>query len=231
LGSSSSFTVGLLNVLKALEGQMVSKRWLADEAIRIEQDVIKEHVGSQDQIWAAYGGLNRINFNRDGNYDVSPLIIERERREQLMGHMLLFFTGFSRFASTIAEKKIANMAAKQRHIRTMVSMVDEAQEILSNSAANIRDIGHLLHESWALKRELADAVTTPEIDAIYEAGRDAGALGGKLLGAGGGGFFMFFVEPDKRQAVIDRLNKLIRVNFDMDFEGSKIVVYEPELEK
>lgn len=229
LGSSSSFTVGLLHALYAMRGLMSAKTVLAQEALRIEQDVIREHVGSQDQVWAAHGGLNRINFHRDGEIEVIPFAIPPFRQRHLMGSFLLFFTGLSRFASDIAKDQIANLSKKSAHLRKMHAMVDEAQAILADPLRPLNEIGALLHESWMLKRELADAVTTPEIDAIYEAARDAGALGGKLLGAGGGGFMLFYVEPAKQEAVKERLAKLVQVNFDLDRSGSKIVVYEPGL--
>lgn len=230
LGSSSSFTVGLLNALAALNGKMVSKRSLAEEAIRIEQEVIGESVGSQDQVWAAYGGLNRIDFlPADGGFDVTPVVLPADRRQLLLGRLMLYFTGFSRFASEVAAKKIANLSARENHIRMMTAMVDQAAAILGDPRRPMREIGELLHVSWQLKRELADAVSTPEVDAIYEAARSAGALGGKLLGAGGGGFMLFYVEPEHQQRVAERLSSLIRVGFDIDGFGSKIVVYEPSL--
>lgn len=227
LGSSSSFTVGLLNALAALKGQMIDKKPLAREAIRIEQQVIKEHVGSQDQVWAAYGGLNRIDFLKNGEFDVQPAIIVPDRRERLLGSLQLYFTGFSRFASEIAKKQIDNIDKRQKHLTAMKAAVDEALAVLQSKNRPLREIGELLHESWRLKRELADDVTTPEIDDIYDAARDAGAVGGKLLGAGGGGFMVLFVEPDEQPTVSKRLNKLVRVGFGVDEVGSKIVVYEP----
>ena len=228
MGSSSSFTVGLIHTLMAKQGRMATKRQLALEAIRIEQTVIAENVGSQDQIWAAYGGFNRIDFHRDDSFDVTPLIVPSERRKQLLGSMMLMFTGFSRYADKIAAKQIANLGNREAHIRKMVGMVDEAVAILADDGEPLARIGRLLHDSWRLKRELADAVTTPEIDAIYDAAMDAGAVGGKLLGAGGGGFMLFYVEPENQAKVRERLNTLIHVDFDIDNSGSKIVVYEPD---
>ncbi len=228
MGSSSSFTVGLINTLMAKQGRMATKRQLAEEAIRIEQKVIGENVGSQDQVWAAYGGLNRIDFHRDDSFDVSPLIVPLERRKQMLGSLMLMFTGFSRYADKVAAKQIANLGNREAHIRKMVAMVDEAVDILATDRRPLSDLGLLLHDSWCLKRELADAVTTPEIDAIYDAAREAGAVGGKLLGAGGGGFMLFYVEPEKQAKVRERLNSLIHVDFDIDNSGSKIVVYEPD---
>ncbi|KJS35648.1 MAG: kinase [Rhodospirillaceae bacterium BRH_c57] len=228
LGSSSSFTVGLLNALAAQAGRMWSREHLAAEAIRIEQEVIAENVGSQDQIWATYGGMNRIDFLKDGGFSVTPLIIPPERRDEMMRHCMLFFTGISRFASQMAARKIANLDVRAESIRAMVQMVDEAQAILCDERRPITDVGRLLHESWMFKRGLADTVTTPEIDGIYEAGQGAGALGGKLLGAGGGGFFLMFVEPHRQDAVRAVLRGLIEVGIRIDYSGSKIVVYEPD---
>lgn len=227
LGSSSSFTVGLLNAFSALNGQLSSADCLAKEAIRIEQKVIRENVGSQDQIWAAHGGINRIDFSRNGTFTVNPMILPPERIQALMDHVMLFFTGFSRFASDMAGKKIANLDAKAQNIRAMVGMVGEAQGILMDSTRPILDLGHLLHESWMCKRELADCVTTPEIDAIYAAGREAGAVGGKLLGAGGGGFMLFVVAPEKRDTLREKLKSLIEVKINVDHAGSRIVFYSP----
>ena len=227
LGSSSSFTVGLINSLCALNGGMIEKKVLAQEAIRIEQEVIGEAVGSQDQIWAAFGGINRIDFSITGDFQVRPLIIASDRRKELLDHLLLFFTGFSRFASEIAQRKIDNFNKRQEHIKTMTSLVDEAINVIQTETNSILEIGDLLNQSWHLKRELADTVTTPEIDEIYEAAMASGARGGKLLGAGGGGFFLLFVEPEKQSAVKERLKNLVQVDFGIDEVGSKIVLYEP----
>lgn len=228
LGSSSSFTVGLLNALNALDSRMVTKRELGREAIRIEQEVLKENVGSQDQLWAAYGGFNRIDFHPDGTFAVAPIIMAPERRTELAQSMMLFFTGFSRFASDFAHDKIQNMGNRKSQLRTIRSMVDSAIDILLDPKTPLRELGDLLHQSWQLKRELADRVSNQQIDEIYEAGRAAGAIGGKLLGAGGGGFMVFLVEPDKREQVRERLKDLIHVNIGFDNEGSKIVLYQPD---
>jgi D-glycero-alpha-D-manno-heptose-7-phosphate kinase len=228
MGSSSSFTVGLLHALAALRGRMVTKRYLAEEAIRIEQHVIGENVGSQDQIWAAYGGLNRIDFRQDDAFTVSPLIVPRARETELLGHMMLFFTGLSRHASEIARSQIENMGRRAAQLRAMRAMVDEAQAILVNPAADIRLLGHMLHDAWTLKRELASNVSTGTIDEIYQAGCEAGAIGGKVLGAGGGGFILFFVEPERQAAVRERLKSLIEVTFDIDTSGSSVVLYNPD---
>ncbi len=228
LGSSSSFTTGLLNALFALQGKMITKRKLAEETLRIEQQVIAESVGSQDQIWAAYGGLARINFQRDGRFEVRTLVITDVKRQELQDSLLLFFTGVSRYSTDIAKEKIANLEKRANQLRTMAQMVDEAETILTNPARKLTELGRLLHESWRLKRELADSVSNSHIDEIYEAAMAAGAVGGKLLGAGGGGFMAFFVEPDRRQAVTQRLGQLIHVPVGIGAAGSRIIVYEPE---
>lgn len=229
LGSSSAFTVGLLNALYALRGQMISKQKLAEEAIRIEQHVIREPVGSQDQIWAAFGGLNRIDFRTDGTFTVKPLILTPSRRQELESSLMLFFTGLSRYALTVASKQIANMDAKERNLHRMREMVDEAEAIISDPLRPVLDLGALMHDAWRLKKELADGVSTPAIDAIYEAGIAAGAVGGKLLGAGGGGFVAFVAPPEKRQAIREKLKDLIEVDVKTGADGSRIVVYEPDL--
>jgi D-glycero-alpha-D-manno-heptose-7-phosphate kinase len=228
LGSSSSFTVGLLNALYALDNRMIAKRALACEAIRIEQDVLKEQVGSQDQIWAAYGGFNHCEFFRDGTFAVSPIILSPERRQEINRSLMMFFTGFSRFASDFAQDQVSNIPNRKSQLMAIRRLVDTAVEILQDEKAPLRELGELLHDSWRLKRELADSVTNPQIDEIYDAARDAGAIGGKLLGAGGGGFMVFFVEEAARERVRERLKKLIHVSVSTDNDGSKIVLYQPD---
>lgn len=228
LGTSSSFTVGLLNALKALDGNLVSKQELAGEAIRMEQEVMKEAVGSQDQVWAAYGGLNRVDFHEDGSFEVSPLILPKGRRDEIKGSLMLFFTGFSRDAATIAKAQIENFPEHEKNLIRIREMVDEAMSIFSAAEFSIGDFGNLLSCSWEMKRGLAESVTTPQVDEIYQAGIEAGASGGKLLGAGGGGFILFAVEPGKRTSVQEKLKELIHVSIDFDTGGSKIVVFEPD---
>jgi D-glycero-alpha-D-manno-heptose-7-phosphate kinase len=228
LGSSSSFTVGMVNAINALKGRMVSKQELAREAIRIEQDVLKESVGCQDQLWAAHGGFNRIDFHQDGEFDVRQVMVKPERINELLDSTMLFFTGFSRLSSDFAGKQVENIKNRTAHLRSLRDMVDEALSILTNERRPIAELGELLHQSWLLKRELADTVSTPLIDEIYEAGRDAGAIGGKLLGAGGGGFMLFIVDPEKTDAVRERLKHLVHVTFGVDHNGSKIVMYNPD---
>jgi D-glycero-alpha-D-manno-heptose-7-phosphate kinase len=228
LGSSSSFTVGLLNAYYALSGEMTSKQKLAEMAIDIEQNTIKEHVGSQDQIWGAFGGMNHIEFNQNDTFLVSPLIINTERREAFTGNLMLFFTGLYRYAPKIAKKQIANLPNRQSHVKKMIEMITQAESILQNTNAPLIGIGHLLHDSWTLKKDLAKEISTPEIDDIYQAAIGAGAIGGKLLGAGGGGFMIFYVEPELQQNVRQALSRLTEVHFDVDHAGSKIVIYEPD---
>jgi len=227
LGSSSSFTVGLLQALHAFAGRHRTQRELADEAIHMEQDVIGENVGSQDQIWAAYGGFNRLRFRCDGSYEVTPVILRPDRREELQSHFMLLYTGVSRYASEIAAEQIANFDQHTRHIHRMMSLVNEAVAVLGGPNRDLRELGELLHENWMLKRELADNISTIAVDDIYKTAREAGALGGKLLGAGGGGFVLLFVEPEKRRAVREALSRLIEVDFKMEGSGSRVVVYEP----
>ena len=228
LGSSSSFTVGLINALEASHGRMISKKKLAERTIDIEQNVIKEHVGSQDQIWAAYGGMNRIHFQKDGDFVVSPVLVQPERRKKLTSNLMLFFSGVSRIAAKIAERKIANLDARHDHIVKMVSMVDDAESIISSASGDLSDIGRLLYKSWKLKRELAEGVTNPTVNEIFDEAMAGGALGGKLLGAGGGGFILFYAEPGAKKEIRRRLSTLIEVDIDVDNAGSQIVVYEPD---
>ncbi|HTL48847.1 MAG TPA: kinase [Verrucomicrobiae bacterium] len=226
LGSSSSFTVGLLHALHALHGKFISKRDLANEAVHIEQEVLKENVGSQDQILAAYGGFNMIEFHQGGTYDVQPVILPKERLTEFQQNLMLCFTGITRIASTIAKAHIDNLEKRKREIQMMQQMTHEAISILQSSS-QIDEFGKLLHEYWNYKKSLSDKVTTPEVDEIYTAALEAGALGGKLLGAGGGGFMLFFAKPEAQQKIRERLKKLVHVGFRFEFSGSKIVIYEP----
>jgi D-glycero-alpha-D-manno-heptose-7-phosphate kinase len=228
LGTSSAFTVGLLLGLYGLKDQIRSKQALAEDAIYVEQEVLKEAVGSQDQISAAYGGFNRINFNVDGSFDVRQLITQRDRLAHLQQHCALFFTGFSRIASEIAKEQIRVTHQRKRELEAMFQMVNQAEEILTNPSCSLDEFGHLLHESWQLKRTLTGNITNNNLDEIYEAGRSAGALGGKLLGAGGGGFMLFFVPPERRKALRMRLKNLLCVPFGFSNRGSHVVVYESE---
>jgi D-glycero-alpha-D-manno-heptose-7-phosphate kinase len=228
LGTSSAFTVGLLLGLYALRDQMRNKHALASDAIHVEQDVVKEAVGSQDQVSAAYGGLNRINFNTDGSFDVKQVIASRGRLAALQQHCALYFTGFSRTASEIAKEQIRVTPQRKHELDLMFQMVDEAEAIVANPNRPLDEFGHLLHESWQVKRTLTRSITNTSLDEIYEAGRSAGALGGKLLGAGGGGFMLFFVPPERRQALRMKLKNLLRIPFGFSNRGSHVVVHEPE---
>lgn len=227
LGSSSSFTVGLVHALAALEGKYISKDKLAENAIHIEQKIIKEAVGSQDQISAAFGGFNRIEFNRNETFQVTPVVLTKDRLREFSSHLMLFFTGFSRFAAEVAQSKIENFKNRTTELKLMREMVDESLSILQNRTAPIEEIGKLLHQSWEYKRSLSGKVSTPEIDHIYEEARRGGATGGKILGAGGGGFLLLFVKPELQPQVRERLKNLIHVPFEFDDSGSKVVLYQP----
>lgn len=226
LGSSSSFVVGMLNSLSALQGKRVSKEWLAHEAIRIEQQVLEENVGSQDQVAAAHGGFNVIYFQQDGSLKIEPLIISSQRKRMLNDHLMLFFTGFSRFSSEVAKSQVANINNKTTELHSMRAMVDQGVEILCESG-DIRLFGELLHSGWMYKRSMSDQVSNSSIDNLYDKARNAGAIGGKLLGAGGGGFMLMFVEPDKQVAVRQALADLIHVPFKFEMAGSQVIHYEP----
>ncbi len=228
LGTSSAFTVGLLLGLYALRDQMRDKHTLATEAIHVEQDLINEVVGAQDQVSAAYGGFNRINFHQDGSIDVNPIAAPAGRFIELEQHLALYFTGFSRTASEVAQEQLRMTPHKEKELRTMLQFVDEAEAILTNSRRSLDDFGRLLNESWQIKRTLTHKITNSDIDEIYRAGLSAGALGGKLLGAGGGGFMLFFVPPERRQALRARLKNFLCVPFSFSKRGSHVVVYEAE---
>jgi D-glycero-alpha-D-manno-heptose-7-phosphate kinase len=228
LGSSSSFTVGLVNALAAMEGKYTSKEGLAENSIHIEQNIIKESVGSQDQITAAFGGFNQIEFAVNDTFQVSPVILSKDRLQELQSHLMLFFTGFTRFATEIAKDKIKNLRNRGSELKCMRQMVDESIKILLNKNTPINDFGKLLHEAWLIKRKLSDKVSTPEIDAIYEEGVSAGATGGKLLGAGGGGFVLLFVRPDLQGRVRERLRKLVHAPIEFEYSGSRVMHYHPD---
>ena len=228
LGSSSSFTVGLVHALYALKGIMPSKMQLARDAIHIEQDLIKENVGCQDQVLTAFGGLNRIAFSGKNNIEIKCVTIKPQRLELLQDHLMLFFTGFSRTASEIAGEQIKQTPNKKRELSEMYGMVDEAINIL-NGDSDLAEFGKLLHMSWQLKRSLTSKISTPYIDKIYETALAAGATGGKILGAGGGGFILFFAKPEQQNKVKESLHGLLNVPFRFETLGSQIIFYEPDL--
>lgn len=227
LGSSSSFTVGLLHTLYALKGEMPSKMKLATEAIHIEQNIIKENVGSQDQVSAAFGGFNLIRFEPDDTIQVSPVIITPERLRELEESIMLYFTGFSRYASDIAKEQIKSTPKKKTELSTMHDMVSEAMRILNDQNADVGEFGKLLNESWKLKRGLTKSITTDFVDDVYETALRAGALGGKLLGAGGGGFLIIFARKEDQPKIAEKLKHLLRVPFKFENSGSQIIVYQP----
>lgn len=228
LGSSSTFTVGLIHALYALKGQMVSQLQLAKEAIDIEQNHLRENVGSQDQISAAFGGFNRIVFRQDDSFDVEPLMISQDRKNLLNLNLMLFFTGLSRIADSIAKSKIENFSKRQEELNNIDRMVDAGIEILTAEKNSIDDFGWLLDEAWSNKRALSDQVSNPQIDAIYERAKASGAIGGKLLGAGGGGFMLLFVPPARQDEVKSALSELVHVPFGFDNSGSRVVLYQPD---
>ena len=228
IGSSSTFTVGLLNALYALKGQLTTKRQLALEAIHIEQDIIKEAVGSQDQTAAAFGGFNKIEFGGRRRVWVQPITLDNEKLEYLQCHLMLVFTGFPREASAVTAEQIRRTPEKTKELTRMMEMVDEAVAMLNGNQNGYDGFGKLLHETWTLKRSLTNRVSSPDIDEIYRAARKAGALGGKLLGAGGGGFMLLFARPETQPIIRDRLGKLLHVPFNFHDLGSQIVYYAPD---
>jgi D-glycero-alpha-D-manno-heptose-7-phosphate kinase len=228
LGSSSAFTVGLLHALYALKGIMPSKMQLAREAIHIEQNILKENVGCQDQVLAAFGGFNRVDFSGERDIEIKRITIKAERLESLQNHLMLVFTGFSRMASEIAGEQIKETPNRKTELTKMYLMVDQAIDIL-NGDGDLVEFGRLMHESWQLKRSLTDKISTPYTDYLYETALRAGAAGGKLLGAGGGGFMLFFVRPELQPKVREALGNLLCVPFRFENSGSQIIFYEPDL--
>ncbi len=231
IGSSSAFTVGFLHALYALQGKLVTKRKLAYDAIHVEQDLIGEHVGSQDQVAAAFGGFNKIEFHWRDEILVHPMVFEKEKLEYLQEHLLFYFTGFSRFASQIAKEQIKETPKKLKVLREMHQIVDEAINTLNGKHEALKDFGKLLHESWMLKRSLTSKVSNENIDQIYETAICAGALGGKICGAGGGGFILFFVPSGRKSNVMEALKKLLLVPFRFESLGSHIIYYSNPIEQ
>ncbi len=225
IGSSSSFTVGLLNTLYALKGKVVTKRQLARDAIDVEQNWIKENVGSQDQVAAAFGGLNKIEFGGQDDFWVQPVTLGPEKFQRLQDSMLLCFTGLQRHASEVAKEQISMTPSRTKEIGELRGMVDEGLKLLNGGIEDVDQFGALLHEGWRLKRSMTKLITNDEIDGIYEKARKAGATGGKLCGAGGGGFLLLFVPPEKQDRVKEALKELLFISFRLETLGSHIAFY------
>lgn len=227
MGSSSAFTVGLLHALYALKGLMVGKHQLAMESIHLEQDLLKETVGSQDQVLASYGGFNHISFLPNGEVSVRPVTVTPDRVRELNFHLMLFYTGIKRTASDVAATYVNDIDDRRRQLRLMKDLVEESISIVNNGQ-DLTTFGELLHEAWQAKRSLSATVSNPHVDEIYDLAISAGAVGGKLIGAGGGGFLLLFVPPHHQNAVQGKLNKLIHVPFKFEFSGSQIILFDRE---
>lgn len=225
LGTSSSFAVGMLSAFYALKGKYADKNKLAKEAIYLERELCNEAGGWQDQIAAAYGGLNRINFSADG-FTVDPIIISTERKREFNRNLMLFFTGFTHFSSEV--QATINVKDKTKQRLEMLALVDEAQNILTDKNTDLNEFGRMLDTTWKLKRQTGAKISTDSIDMLYDKGMKAGALGGKLLGAGGGGFLLFYVEPDKQKYVRDALSDLMYVPFEFENGGTRVIHFTPE---
>jgi D-glycero-alpha-D-manno-heptose-7-phosphate kinase len=227
MGSSSAFTIGLLHALHALKGELVSKSRLVEEGIWLEQEVLKETVGSQDQVLAAHGGLNHVTFRPTGEISVRPLTLSRERLAALNKHLMLFYTGIKRTASDVAATYVPTIDERGRQLEVLGRLVDDALALLAGED-DLRGFGGLLHESWSAKRSLSQRVSNRVVDDVYDQARAAGAIGGKLLGAGGGGFLLLFVPPENQDSIKRRLSHLVHVPFEFETSGSQIVFFDPE---
>lgn len=228
LGTSSSFAVGMLNAFYALKGKYADKKKLADEAIHLERVLCNEAGGWQDQIAASFGGFNRINFDSDG-YEVLPLIISPERKEKLNNNLLMFFTGFTRFSSDVQRaNNVSGTEDKRLKLKKMYDLVNDAEAVLTDKNQDLDDFGRLLDVTWKLKKGTGSAISTGSIDELYEKGLSAGALGGKLLGAGGGGFLVFYVQPEKQSAVREAMKDLMYIPFKFENGGTRVIHYSPE---
>ncbi len=228
LGTSSSFAVGMLNAFYALKGKYADKKKLADEAIYLERVLCNEAGGWQDQIAASFGGFNRINFTSDG-YEVLPLIISPERKKRLNQNLQMYFTGFTRFSSEIQKANASSDSENKKNmLKKMHELVDDAEQILVDNNRNLDDFGKLLDLTWTLKRQTGSSVTTNSIDELYKKGIKAGALGGKLLGAGGGGFLLFYVQPEYQESVKRAMKDLMYIPFEFENGGTRVIYYSPE---
>ena len=228
LGTSSTFAVGMLNAFCALKGKMMNKRQLAQEAIYVERNVLNEHGGWQDQIAAAYGGLNRIDFY-DHNFSVRPVIISPERKKELDDNLLLFYTGVQRFSSEIQADTFAKPIDKTKQLIDMLALVDEAEKVLTDKEKSLNEFGKLLDTTWKLKRGTGSKVSNGSIDELYDIAIKAGALGGKLLGAGGGGFLLFYCEKEKQEYLKNALEKLMIVPFNFENDGTQVLYFSPQI--
>ena len=226
LGTSSTFAVGMLNAFCALKGKMMNKRQLAQEAIHVERDILKEHGGWQDQVAAAYGGLNRIDF-KDGDFSVRPIMIDHSRKKELDDNLLLFYTGIQRFSSEIQADTFSKPQDKTQQLKDMLALVDEAESALCDKNASLDEFGKLLDATWQLKRGTGSKISNGSIDELYNKAIKAGALGGKLLGAGGGGFLLFYVPKENQPAVRAELDELMFVPFQFETVGTSIIFYNP----
>lgn len=228
LGTSSSFAVGMLNAFYALKGKYAHNKKLADEAIYLERVLCDEAGGWQDQIAASFGGFNRINFNNDG-YEVLPVIINPERKKQLNENLMMFFTGFTRFSSDFQKANNITAAEKRTQLKEIYDLVDDAERVLTDKTISLDEFGRLLDHTWKLKRKTGSSISTSSIDMIYQKGIEAGALGGKLLGAGGGGFFVFYVQPEKQESVRTAMENLMYIPFEFENGGTRVIHYTPEI--
>ena len=228
LGTSSSFAVGMLNAFYALKGKYADKKKLADEAIYLERALCGEAGGWQDQIAASFGGFNRINFGPDG-YEVLPVIISSDRKKRLNDNLMMFFTGFTRYSSEVQKANGLSKKDKIAQLRQMYALVEEAEKILTDCDKELDDFGRLLDLTWKLKRQTGSAVSTDSIDGLYAKGINAGALGGKLLGAGGGGFLVFYVQPEKQEFVRQAMGDLMHIPFKFEDGGTRVIHYTPEI--
>jgi len=227
MGSSSAFTVGLLNALYALKGRISSKQQLAMEGVYVEQERLKETVGCQDQVLVAHGGFNHVTFSSSGGISVSPMTLSQERIQELNSHLMLLYTGIERTASDVAQTYVQDIESKERQLRLMAEMVDRGIDIL-NSGRDITQFGELMHLAWQAKRSLSSQVSTSRVDEIYQRALEVGAIGGKLLGAGGGGFILLFVRPRDQERVRRELNRLLYVPFSFESSGSQIIFLDVE---
>ena len=228
LGTSSSFAVGMLNAFYCLKGKYMDKRRLADQAIYLERVLCHEAGGWQDQIAASFGGMNRIEFNKEGTYEIHPIIIHPDRKQQLNDNLLMFFTGFTRFSSDMQKANATGYAEKIKQLKQMYELVNDAEAVLEDKYSDLDEFGYLLDKTWRLKRQTGGAITTNSIDALYKKGIESGALGGKLLGAGGGGFLVFYVRPGEKKAVLDAMKDLLYVPFKFENGGTQVIHYSPE---